>query len=660
MLKLASKIPRRLPALFLAGLVLGLPLIAQAQGFFGDAAGTLLNLLTDLGNATLVPLAQVALSAASALFDWVMSPEFNQIPLTHGILVDSGWTIMRDFANMFLVAVMIIMAFGTILGTENYGWRRLLPRLIIAALVINFSKLLAGIVIDFTNVIILFFIQNGIENAATPNQGIATVLANTMGLALLLGSRQYLENGLGISGLEGGVMAFVAMVASMVFFWIAAIVMLLLAITMIVRIIRLWLFVILAPLALAAMILPALEQFWKQWLQEFTKWAFTGVSIVFFVYLAALLAQAILTQGDLGGYIQAVTAIKNNQSPDLSFLSGSNFLGKGAPLLVFFLIVGLLSQARSLALTASGQASTVALGLVSGARQRLVPFAIRTGRAGAGRAAAATWRTAANTRTGQALHRAVTRLETVPVLNLVAKPLATSLERVYADTNKQINTEIKRLRDLHKRDEAAAINKARAMLTSRTQPTLQAAGAVFLDEQGQIDRLGINQRRDAEAAARRHGRELKSIPFTRIGVPESIDRGTGPEEIRGHIEVLREIKDELSSTKDAMKVSASELRNALGVSMIEPNSFGTIARSDTEKARALDHAVTILEEIRDTPERAHERGVIMAARGMTRTEDFNRLVETFRNILNNPRSGFRREYRERPEPDESQPPSGPA
>ena len=78
---------------------------------------------------------------------------------------------MRDVANMFFVVVFLIIAFGTILGeglAQNYHYKKALPRLLIMAILINFSKTIAGLFIDFSQVIMMTFV-NGFSQAAGGN-----------------------------------------------------------------------------------------------------------------------------------------------------------------------------------------------------------------------------------------------------------------------------------------------------------------------------------------------------------------------------------------------------------------------------------------------------------------------------------------------------------
>ena len=85
------------------------------------------------------------------------------LALNRGVIdnevVAKGFPITLNVANLFFILAMIIIAFATILRYEPYGAKKLLTKLIIAAVLINFSLTLAGLVVDFTGVFSNYFVQ---------------------------------------------------------------------------------------------------------------------------------------------------------------------------------------------------------------------------------------------------------------------------------------------------------------------------------------------------------------------------------------------------------------------------------------------------------------------------------------------------------------------
>jgi len=74
--------------------------------------------------------------------------------------VVTGWVIVRDLCNMFFVLILLVIAFSTILRRENYSLKKALPKLIIAAVLINFSRTIFGLITDFSQVIMMTFVSS--------------------------------------------------------------------------------------------------------------------------------------------------------------------------------------------------------------------------------------------------------------------------------------------------------------------------------------------------------------------------------------------------------------------------------------------------------------------------------------------------------------------
>ncbi|GAG05001.1 unnamed protein product, partial [marine sediment metagenome] len=68
-------------------------------------------------------------------------------------IVQAGWAIVRDICNLFFILILLIIAFATILRLEPYDIKKMLPKLLIIALLINFSKMICGLIIDFSQVL---------------------------------------------------------------------------------------------------------------------------------------------------------------------------------------------------------------------------------------------------------------------------------------------------------------------------------------------------------------------------------------------------------------------------------------------------------------------------------------------------------------------------
>src|SRR3989338_4272130 len=79
--------------------------------------------------------------------------------LTHVPVVDIGWKIFRDIANICFIFVLLWTAIGTILGVNSGKTKELLAPIVVVALLINFSLFITKAVVDASNIVALHFYE---------------------------------------------------------------------------------------------------------------------------------------------------------------------------------------------------------------------------------------------------------------------------------------------------------------------------------------------------------------------------------------------------------------------------------------------------------------------------------------------------------------------
>lgn len=188
--------------------------------------------------------------------------------------VKQGWVIVRDLCNMFFVIVLLAIAFGTVLKIETYHYKRLLPKFLLMAILINFSKTIAGLLIDFSQIITLTFVA-GFSSIAGGN--LVTALHIKDYLSFDPNAPDYSKNSLQTFG---------AAVLALITVTISLIVVVIITIIFVFRIVALWLLVILSPLAYLLSIVPTGQRYASQWWQTFTKYIIVGPVLAFFLWLS--------------------------------------------------------------------------------------------------------------------------------------------------------------------------------------------------------------------------------------------------------------------------------------------------------------------------------------------------------------------------------------
>jgi hypothetical protein len=231
--------------------------------------------------------------------------------------VNAGWTITRDFSNLFFALILLIIAIATVLQVgplDNYTAKRMLPNFIFVALFINFSKAIVGFLIDISQIIMISF-----YNSFGPS------MADTLGKASQIAEAAKTSNTdvLFLNIFTIVILAFL----TFILLWTALI--------LAMRIVTLWFIIMLAPLAFMATLVPGLKSISDDWKNKLQESLVTGPTLMFFLYLAFTL----MSKG-----------ISANPT-----ITGDNLMTNGN-LINYVLVIGLLFLANATA-TKAGQAA---------------------------------------------------------------------------------------------------------------------------------------------------------------------------------------------------------------------------------------------------------------------------------------------------------------
>lgn len=189
-----------------------------------------------------------------------------------------GWAVVRDLCNMFFILIFLVIAFATILRIESYQLKKLLPKLIIVAVLINFSKTICGLMIDFSQIIMLTFVSAFGDNGGN---FIATLkVKEFLSAATNMEGKWFAEEDLNSTN------TIVAMFIAIIFMVISVIVLLAILITFLMRMIMFWIYIVLSPLAFLLSAFPQGAKYASQYWGEFVKYLINGPVLAFFVWLA--------------------------------------------------------------------------------------------------------------------------------------------------------------------------------------------------------------------------------------------------------------------------------------------------------------------------------------------------------------------------------------
>ncbi len=334
-------------------LVLGSFILANPvqAGWFGDAVAQLIGWI--------VYAFVYVIGLLLMLVMWVLIKIAQYNDFINAEPVSYGWTIVRDVCNMFFILILLIIAFATILRVEKYSFKTLLPKLILMAVLINFSKLICGVFIDFTQVIMLTFV-NGFKDIGTGN------LTNMLGIDKIMKIDSSVANG------EGAVSSWSivgAYMLALMYSVIALITLVTMLAVLAMRMIMIWIYVVLSPLAYLLAAFPAGEKYASQWWEEFSKNLIVGPILAFFIWLSFVSLGGVETPAVVGRIAQTSGAADRDvaaRTQELTNASSSDpsaaITEAGSPdhMIKFIISIAMLVGGLQISQSLGGQAGGMA------------------------------------------------------------------------------------------------------------------------------------------------------------------------------------------------------------------------------------------------------------------------------------------------------------
>jgi len=229
----------------------------------------------------------------------------------------NAWSTMRNIANIAFVIAFLIIIFSqlTNVGVTNYGVKKLLPKLVIAAILVNVSFYICAIALDLSNIIgigtqnILMELRNsavGEGLAGDPNATSDTWAALTAAILSggVIGGSAWaaiLISGTTTTGAAVGALL-IAMIPALLAIATAFLVLIL-------RQALIFILIIISPLAFVAYLLPNTESWYKKWQSTFLALLifFPLMSLVFGG--SQLASSFIMATADKGSFVGLFTYI---------------------------------------------------------------------------------------------------------------------------------------------------------------------------------------------------------------------------------------------------------------------------------------------------------------------------------------------------------------
>lgn len=305
------------------------------------------------------------------------------------------WRVMRDFGNIALIFGFLAIGFETILGVNFYGGTKLLPTLIIIAVLLNFSLFFASAVVDVSNLFATEFYAQindnsipspsqfdtslGAANLAAHREGVSNAIMDQLGLQSLYG--EALNNS---KLFTGGNQMLIGFLGSLLFI-IASFVMFSLAFILISRFVILVVLLIISPVGIAAYAVPQLKARGKQWWDMLLAQSITAPVLLLLLYVALrfITDAHFITSFVVSG---SVTNGHVAQTAWTGAAGGGDLVGFSGILLAFLIAMGLLLAVTMVAKSMSAWGASAATKIGGLATFGAISLGMRStfGMAGAG------------------------------------------------------------------------------------------------------------------------------------------------------------------------------------------------------------------------------------------------------------------------------------
>lgn len=244
----------------------------------------------------------------------------NPSVFANGSALQQVWRIFSNLASALIVLIALAMIAGQIFNFEifsAYTVKKVLPRLVIGAILIQLSWFLCGTLIQLVNAIgtgiywlilaPLNFGDTGTGNNFIEFTQVINYSGNGEAREIAGGGTSVFLNGLGIGATVAGGAAGAAIAITsgawvmIIVAAIGVIISLIVGIvTLMIRVMLIVILIVLAPLAIAAWILPGTQNFWNMWWKMFSR-LLMMFPLIMLLFAGGVLAGAIMASAKFGG-----------------------------------------------------------------------------------------------------------------------------------------------------------------------------------------------------------------------------------------------------------------------------------------------------------------------------------------------------------------------
>lgn len=250
--------------------------------------------------------------------------------------INDVWMMLRDICNMFFILVLLIIGVSTILGIKKYSYKKNLVNVLISAFLINYSKVIVGMLIDFSQIFIIPF-----NDAISGN------------ISLITDAAFFID--VGEKNISAAILGFIFALG----FFAVSIIALVYAL---IRLVFIWITIAISPIIVLGYGVPfdKVKTSLKGFFKKFVSFLTGGILLSFFMWFALYILSA--SSSNISNSINNETSL--DTSTIISAEEGVNDI-KGSNLILMIVSLAFLIYAQKFAISSSKQAGSFAGDIVS-------------------------------------------------------------------------------------------------------------------------------------------------------------------------------------------------------------------------------------------------------------------------------------------------------
>jgi hypothetical protein len=244
-------------------------------------------------------LGLITFIASGSLLNWVL-----KLPLTNPEIISlsndfvtKGWAFTAGLVNMGIILILLMIAFGYILKIETFAAKQTFVKLVIIALLINFSLVFVKALFDISNILYLYILHLAgsnflVESFNAFTKGlwymIITIGGNILAVTaplMIPPTAPWTQLRILITWLTGAYLFIPTWIYQLAIAFMFSFLFLLLFFLFSARIAIIWILAVLSPWAFVCYVLPQTRKYWNQWLKWLLDWMFFGIVILLLLVL---------------------------------------------------------------------------------------------------------------------------------------------------------------------------------------------------------------------------------------------------------------------------------------------------------------------------------------------------------------------------------------